>query len=78
MKSTKSKRKNKKWLQNPDQRKNMKLFKVNMVQNKDGSFHIMGGGAKVLIKKNGTTAEWQSVDVRELACEIRNRTVHAF
>ncbi len=66
-----SQRKNKKWLRSRDQRKHMKVFNVAMVQRPDGSFHIVGGGAEVAIRKNQHAIEWYPVDVRDLACEIR-------
>jgi hypothetical protein len=71
-------RKNKQWLRSRDQRKHPKLFSVDMVQLKDGSFHILGGGAKVAIKRNQHIAEWANVDVRDLATEIRMNGVRSF
>jgi len=74
----KANRKNKHWLRNPDQRKNKKLFNVHMVQLKDGSFHILGGGARVEIGVNQHRSEWVNVDVRDLATEMRLNGVRSF
>lgn len=74
----KNSRKNKQWLRSRDQRKHPKLFNVQMVQLKDGSFHLLGGGASVAIAKNQHTAEWANVDVRDLATEIRLNGIRSF
>lgn len=74
----KNTRKNKQWLRNRDQRKNSKLFNVQMVQLKDGSFHILGGGAKVNMRSNQHSSTWTPVDVRDLACEMRMNGVRSF
>lgn len=74
---TKNNRKNKQWLRSRDQRKHPKLFSVNMVQLEDGSFHIVGGGANVAIMKNQHSVDWYSVDVRDLACEMRMNGVRS-
>lgn len=71
-------RKNKQWLRNPDQRKNPKMFNVQMIQLKDGSFHIVGGGAKVRVGKNQHSSKEYMVDVRDLATEIRMNGVRTF
>jgi hypothetical protein len=77
-KTVKTQRKNKQWLRSRDQRKHPKLFSVQMVQLKDGSFHILGGGAQVAVAKNQHIAEWSNVDVRDLATEIRMNGVRSF
>lgn len=71
-------RKNKQWLRNRDQLKNPKVFQVNMVRNEDGSFHLIGGETKVLIRKNQHSGEWVNVDTRDLACEMRNNRITSF
>ena len=71
----KSNRKNKQWLRNRDQRKTAKVFNVEMLQLPNGSFHILGGGAQVAIPRNQHSVEWHPVDVRDLACEIRQNGV---
>ena len=73
----KTNRKNKQWLRNPDQLKNPKIFNVMMVRNPDGSFHMLGGESKVLIRKNQYIGEWVNVDTRDLACEIRNNKIRS-
>jgi hypothetical protein len=77
-KTVKNNRKNKQWLRSRDQRKHPKLFSVQMIQLKDGSFHILGGGANVAISKNQHSTQWASVDVRDLATEIRMNGVKSF
>lgn len=71
----KNNRKNKQWLQNPDQLKNPKVFTVKMVRNADGSFHLLGGETMVLEKKNQHRGEWVPVDTRDFACELRNSEI---
>jgi hypothetical protein len=71
-------RKNKQWLRSRDQRKHPKIFNVQMVQLRDGSFHMLGGGAKVAININQHTAQWKNVDVRDLATEMRLNGVRSF
>jgi hypothetical protein len=73
-----SDRKNKQWLRNPNQRKHMKLFTVNMVQLPSGKFHLIGGGTQVAVKKNQHGAKSYNVDVRDLATEIRLNGVTSF
>lgn len=77
-KTHKTKRKNKQWLRSRDQRKHPKLFNVTMVQMKDGSFHLLGGGARVLIRQNSASSKEHSVDVRDLATEIRLNGIRSF
>ena len=74
----KSARKNKQWLRSPDQRKRTKLFTVNMIQSKDGSFHILGGGSSATIKKNQHSVGVYPIDVRDLAREMRMNGVKSF
>lgn len=71
-------RKNKQWLRSRDQRKHPKIFNVQMIQLRDGSFHMLGGGAKVSININQHTAQWKNVDVRDLATEMRLNGVRSF
>ena len=49
-----------------------------MVQMKDGSFHLLGGGARVLIRQNSASSKEHSVDVRDLATEIRLNGIRSF
>lgn len=71
----KNNRKNKQWLQNPDQIKNPKLFKLMAVRNADGSFHLVGGETMVLEKKNQHAAEWVPVDTRDFASVLRDSEI---
>jgi hypothetical protein len=71
-------RKNKQWLRSRDQRKHPKIFNVQMVQLRDGSFHMLGGGARVAVNLNQHTAQWKNVDVRDLATEMRLNGVRSF
>lgn len=68
-------RKNKQWMRNRKQLKNPKVYNVSMVRNPDGSFHVLGGQSKVLIRKNQYVGEWVNVDTRDLTCEIRNSRI---
>jgi hypothetical protein len=74
----KNNRKNKQWLRSRDQRKHPKLFNVQMVQLKDGSFHLLGGGAVVNVKTNKKSSKLYNVDVRDLATEMRMNGVRSF
>jgi|LakMenEpi03Aug12_release.lakeMendotaPanAssembly.Ray.scaffolds.fasta_scaffold95405_5 hypothetical protein len=76
--TVRNQRKNKQWLRSRDQRKHPKIFSVQMVQLKDGSFHLLGGGANVAISKNQHSTQWASVDVRDLATEIRMNGIRSF
>lgn len=71
----KNKRKDKRWLTNPDQIKNEKLFNVKMFRDKEGSFHIVGGETKVLSRKNQHSAEWVNIDTRDFASVLRNSSI---
>lgn len=71
-------RKNKQWLRSRDQRKHPKIFNVQMVQLRDGSFHMLGGGARVAVNVNQHVAQWKNVDVRDLATEIRMNGIRSF
>lgn len=71
-------KRNKKWLQNPDQMKNPKLFKLMAIRNADGSFQLVGGETMVLEKKNQHAAEWVPVDTRDFACELRNSEIKSY
>ena len=68
-------RKNKEWMRNPKQLKNPKIYTVSMVRNPNGTFHILGGQSKVLIRKNQHAGEWVNVDTRDLTCELRNSRI---
>lgn len=65
-------------MRNRNQLKNPKIFNVMMVRNADGSFHMIGGESKVLVRKNQHSREWVNVDTRDLACEIRNNSIRSF
>ena len=56
---------------NRNQRKNSKIFMAKFVQLKDGSFHMLGGESKVLVRRNKIASNWQKVDTRDLATEMR-------
>lgn len=71
----KKNRKDKQWMRNPDQLKTPKVYNVSMVRNPDGTFHIIGGQSKVLIRKNQYVGEWVNVDTRDLTCEMRNSRI---
>jgi hypothetical protein len=68
-------RKNKQWMRNRNQLKHPKVFNVTMVRNPNGTFHMIGGQSKVLIRKNQHAGEWVNVDTRDLTCEIRNSRI---
>lgn len=68
-------RKNKQWMRNPDQLKTPKVYNLTVVRNSDGSFHLIGGQQKVMIRKNQYVGEWVNVDTRDLACEMRNNRI---
>jgi hypothetical protein len=72
---TKTNRKNKEWMRNRDQLKHPKVYNVSMVRNPDGTFHVIGGQSKVLIRKNQYVGEWVNVDTRDLTCELRNSRI---
>lgn len=71
-------RKDKQWLRNPDQMKNPKVYALTAVRNRDGSFHLIGGQQKVLIRKNKFVGDWVNVDTRDIACELRNSRITTF
>jgi hypothetical protein len=75
---TRTMRRDRKWLRSPDQRKRTKLFTVNMIQRKDGSFHILGGGATAVIKTNSRHAMEVPINVRDMATEMRMNGVTSF
>jgi hypothetical protein len=75
---TRTMRRDKKWLRSPDQRKRMKIFQVEMIQRKDGSFHILGGGASAVLRTNAKHSITVPVDVRDLATEMRMNGVTSF
>lgn len=69
---------NKAWLRSPDQRKRTKIFRVEMIQRKNGSFHILGGGASAVLRTNAKHSITVPVDVRDLATEMRMNGVTSF
>jgi hypothetical protein len=71
-------RKNKQWLRNRDQLKSPKIFSLTAIRNPDGSFHLIGGQQKVMIRKNQFMGEWINVDTRDIACELRNSKITTF
>lgn len=71
----KTNRKNAEWLRNKNQRKNPKVFSANFIQNPDGSFFMIGGQTKVLVRKNQHSQEYQNVDTRDFAKELRNNRI---
>lgn len=73
-----SNRKNKQWLRNPDQLKTPKIYSLTVVRNSDGSFHLIGGQQKVMIRKNQYSGDWVNVDTRDLACELRKSKIKSF
>lgn len=77
MKNTNN-RKDKNWMRNPDQLKNRKLYSILAERNPDGSFRLIGGCNKVLLKKNQYSAEWVNVDTRDLCTEMRNAKFHSY
>lgn len=70
-------KRNKQWLRNKNQRKNNKLFTAAFMQNSDGSFTIVGGGTRVFSRKNQHSAQWESVDTRDFATELRQNKIHS-
>lgn len=75
--NTTTKRRNKQWLRNPNQRKNPKIFSAKFIQNPDGSFTMLGKETMVLERKNQHTHAWVNVDTRDFACELRNNRLIA-
>jgi hypothetical protein len=73
----KSNARDKNWLRNPNQRKTEKEFSVRVRQNRDGSFTMLGNHSKVKMRKNQYISEWQHVDTRDLAREIRSNGVRS-
>lgn len=72
---TRTGRKNKQWMRNPDQLKTPKVYNLMAVRNSDGSFHLIGGEQRVMIRKNQHSSEWVNVDTRDLACELRQNKI---
>ena len=77
-KKTVSSRKDKSWMRNPDQLKNRKIFSIIAERNPDGSFRLLGGNQRVLVKKNQYVSEWVNVDTRDLGVELRNSPIHTY
>lgn len=74
MKKTK---RDKNWMRNKNQLKNPKIFNVSMVRNPDGSFHVIGGQSRVMVRKNQYVSEWTNVDTRDLTIELRNSKIRS-
>jgi uncharacterized tellurite resistance protein B-like protein len=68
-------RKNKQWLRNRDQLKHPKVFNVKMLRLADGSFHILGGETKAMIKRNQHRIDEVSVDTRDFTRELRRSKI---
>jgi hypothetical protein len=47
-------------------------------RNPDGSFLLLGGQQRVLVKKNQYVSEWVNVDTRDLGIELRNSAIHTY
>ena len=77
-KQIKNTRKNKSWMRNPDQLKTPKIFSILAERNPDGSFRLIGGNQRVLVKKNQFVSEWVNVDTRDLGVELRNSPIHTY
>lgn len=73
-----NRKRDKRWMRNRNQLKNPKFFQVTMLRNPDGSFHVLGGEAKVLARKNKVSSSWINVDARDLACEMRRNPIKSF
>lgn len=71
-------KKNKEWMRNKAQLKNPKIFSILVERNPNGSFRLIGGGNKVLVKKNQYSSEWVNVDTRDLCTELRNSEFHSY
>jgi len=71
----KTNRKDKKWMKNPDQLKTPKLYNFQAIRLPDGTFHLLGGEQRVLVKKNQYSASWVNVDTRDIACELRRSKI---
>ena len=78
--NTKQTRKNKDWLTNKDVIKTPKLFNVQMIRNKDCSFHVLGGGVAVKSRKNqfSTSESWEPVDVRDFTRCLKSSVIRSF
>lgn len=75
---TKNNKRDKKWLQNPDQMKHPKIFSVKMLRRKDGSFHILGGETEAFISKNQYRVDSVKIDTRDFASVLRNSRITSF
>jgi hypothetical protein len=75
---TQNKKRDKRWMRNKDQLKTPKIFSIMAERNPDGSFRLLGGNQRVLIKKNQHSSEWVNVDTRDLGIELRNNSIHTF
>jgi hypothetical protein len=73
--NTNTKKRDKTWMRNKNQLKRPKVFNVTMVRNPDGTFHVIGGESKVLVRKNQFASQWVNVDTRDLTCEMRRSRI---
>ena len=76
--ATKSSRKNRRWMRNPDQLKNPKIYSMKVLRNPDGSFHVIGGNTQVLMRKNQHSLEWVNVDTRDFTRELKSSRITSF
>ena len=65
---------NKEWLNNKNATKNPKMFSVNIIRDKKGDLHLVGGDTEVLDRR---TNEWVSVNTRDFASLINSQDVHS-
>lgn len=70
----KTTRKNKIWLNNPDQLKTPKIFQVTMMRDKEG-IHMIEGESKYLQRKNQHSNSWVPVDTRDFANILRTSKI---
>ncbi len=74
MKNTQTK-KDKKWITNPAQKKNPKIYSIKAVRKADGSFHILEDECQVCIKTNQHAFAWQPVDGKALTAELTSNKI---
>lgn len=75
---TKNNKKDRKWLQNPDQLKHPKVFNVKMLRTKDGNFHLLGGETEVFLSRNQHRVDTVKIDTRDFARELRRSKISSF
>lgn len=68
-------KKNKQWLQSPDQMKTPKLYSVSMMRNKNGSFSLVDGVCRVQIRRNQHSQTWEMVDSKDFASVLRSSEI---